>query len=192
MHLPASTLTARLQCHDGCARASATPDVSYAHGQSATGKALHAIVERYIQSVSVTCWPAALRQQGDRAIDAACQYGLGLIRLLAEYQMLEGTAEFDCVELAVRLTTACSQTRMALDGADPTPEPRRRTGEARHPRFPWRASSSRPGRGKSHPAESADAVRVSPEAATAPPRMWASAGTPDAHGSDGTPATSCR
>lgn len=87
-----------------------------------THSSLHALVERYISSVDASQWPAPLRAQGDRAVDAACQYGLGIIRMLAEYQVLEGIPDTECAQLAARLMAACSAAKDALSRMDsPTP-----------------------------------------------------------------------
>ena len=57
-------------------------------------------------------------------MDAACQYGLGIIRMLAEYQVLEGIPDTQCAQLAARLMTACSAAKDALERMDsPTPPP---------------------------------------------------------------------
>lgn len=89
-----------------------------------THSSLHALVERYISSVDASQWPAPLRAQGDRAVDAACQYGLGIIRMLAEYQVLEGIPDTQCAQLAARLMAACSAARDSLERTDsPVPLP---------------------------------------------------------------------
>ena len=89
-----------------------------------THSSLHALVERYISSLDASQWPAPLRAQGERAVEAACQYGLGIIRMLAEYQVLEGIPDSECAQLAARLMAACSAAKNALARTEsPTPPP---------------------------------------------------------------------
>lgn len=157
-----------------------------------THQALHAIVDRYIDSVQFERWPAPLRAQGDRAIESACQYGLGLIRMLAEFHVCEEIADPYSVQLAVSLTAACKRLRDSI--ATPPPEP---------------PAGDQPGttKGRAHAkrvtrARRIDAPRAGPGAhgippiaaggPTAPPAKSASAGTPAARGSGGSRAASCR
>ena len=86
-----------------------------------THQALHAIVDRYIDSVQFERWPAPLRAQGDRAIESACQYGLGLIRMLAEFHVCEGLADAESVRLAVALAAACKQVKESMSDAVTAP-----------------------------------------------------------------------
>ena len=146
---------------------------------------LRALVERPITSVDASQWPAPLRAQGERAADAACQYGLGLIRMLAEYQVLEGMPDVECAQLAARLMAACAAAKCAIAGAGSVPPPPATV------QTKWRAghAQQRP-RGADampSPARRQVALRsLRPAAASAPPATSASAGTPAARGSGGT------
>ena len=150
-----------------------------------THSSLHAMVERYIRSVDASQWPAPLREQGDRAVDAACQYGLGLIRLLAEYQVLEGLPDTHCAELASTLMAACANAKRAIEcERAPNPEPS-------FLKPIWRAGlrSRKSAGGARRPTrrESPNLPRsLSPATSSAPRATSASADTPAARGSDGT------
>ena len=156
-----------------------------------THSSLHALVERYISSIDASQWPAPLRAQGDRAVDAACQYGLGIIRMLAEYQVLEGIPDTQCAQLAARLMTACTTAKEAISrtgsqaGSPPELKPMWRAGHRRH--------CVREGnRTPSAPVRVARSRTLTPAAASAPPATSASVGTPAARGSGGTPGADAR
>ncbi len=156
-----------------------------------THSSLQALVERYITSVDASAWPAPLRAQGERAADAACQYGLGLIRMLAEYQVLEGMPDMECAQLAARLMAACAAAKCAIAGAGsalPPPaaiQPKWRAGHARQ-----RMRGVKP---MPSPAKSQVTFRtLTPAADGAQPATSASADTPAAHGRDGTRGAEAR
>jgi len=172
--------------------AAAPKPVIAAPVRSSTHENLRAVVCRYVESVQVASWPAPLRMQGERGIDAACQYGLGLIRMLAEFRVCEGIADCDSVHLATRLTAACAQLRKSIatlphaPSADDPPGATPRRAHAKRVHRARRLDASRSGPG---------AHGIPPIAAggpTAPPAMLVSAGTPAARGSGGSRAASCR
>lgn len=141
---------------------------------------LHAFITRYIESVDASEWPAPLRAQGDRAVDSACQYGLGLIRMLAEYEVREGIPDGHCAELAATLMAACGEARRALERTTPTdalPSHAKPLWRAGHK---WTSPTARrldavPRSGSSHAARA-----LTPAAASARPGTLASADTPAA------------
>ncbi len=190
MQLHASSSAARLTTQRVRTHQDPVPESPSVRDSTPTCSALCAIVERYITSIDAPAWPATLRAQGDRAIDAACQYGLGLIRMLAEYQQLEGLAGSNCVQLADRLASACREMKAALARADPTTGHTIARLPSRKSTHAWRTPARLCDRDAARaPTAAAMLSRAGP---TAPPAKSASAGTPAARGSGGSRAASCR
>jgi hypothetical protein len=154
-----------------------------AQSSKSTHGRLRAVVDRYIDSVQFTRWPTQLRMQGELAIERACQYGLGLIRMLAEFRMCEGTGDPDSVQLAMRLTAACKQLQESIaasphatSAGDPAGAPMRRT-HATRARLARRIGVLRPA------PEAHGTPPIAAAASTAPRATSGSADTPDARGS---------
>lgn len=70
-----------------------------------THQVLVALVRSYIRLVRSE-WPAVCRRDPDFSIEAAHNYGLGLIRMLAEFQVANGINDRESVQLALDLDQA--------------------------------------------------------------------------------------
>ena len=71
------------------------------------------LVVRYIVLLREE-WPAACVRRPDYTIDAAHNYGLGLIRMLAEYHVVTCRQDLVSVDLAVRLEVARQAALVAI------------------------------------------------------------------------------
>lgn len=72
---------------------------------SRTHHVLVSLVRSYIRLVSSE-WPSVCRRDPDFSVEAAHNYGLGLIRMLAEFQVANGMKDEMSVRLAVELSEA--------------------------------------------------------------------------------------
>lgn len=78
-----------------------------------THRVLVQLVRSYITLVSSE-WPAVCRRDPDFSVETAHNYGLGLIRMLAEFQVANGIDDGMSVQLALELSEAkrCAQRRV--------------------------------------------------------------------------------
>lgn len=109
--------------------APASPDVQPSHGADSTSGQTHrvlvALVRSYISLVRSE-WPAVCRRDPDFSVETAHNYGLGLIRMLAEFQVANGIDDRISVELALELSDAkhCAESRVrepVASTAEPKP-----------------------------------------------------------------------
>lgn len=70
-----------------------------------THRILVSLVRNYIALVSGE-WPAVCRRDPDFSVETAHNYGLGLIRMLAEFQVASGIDDRVSVQLALELSEA--------------------------------------------------------------------------------------
>lgn len=78
-----------------------------------THRVLVSLVRSYITLVSSE-WPAVCRRDPDFSVETAHNYGLGLIRMLAEFQVATGLDDRVSVQLALELSEAkrCAEKRV--------------------------------------------------------------------------------
>lgn len=78
-----------------------------------THRVLVSLVRSYINLVSSE-WPAVCRRDPDFSVETAHNYGLGLIRMLAEFQVANGLDDRMSVQLALELSEAkrCAEKRV--------------------------------------------------------------------------------
>ena len=89
-----------------CAPESAQgPGAAQSVTRTDTHQVLVALVRNYIRLVRSE-WPAVCRRDPDFSIEAAHNYGLGLIRMLAEFQLANGIDDRESVMLALELDQA--------------------------------------------------------------------------------------
>lgn len=89
-------------CAPSTAREQRAPD-GITHAD--THQVLVTLVRNYIRLVKSE-WPAVCRRDPDFSIEAAHNYGLGLIRMLAEFQVANGIDDRASVQLALDLDEA--------------------------------------------------------------------------------------
>jgi len=90
-----------------------------------THRVLVALVRSYIALVR-SDWPTVCRRDPDFSVETAHNYGLGLIRMLAEFQVANGIDDRISVELALELSEAkhCAESRVrepVASTAEPKP-----------------------------------------------------------------------
>ena len=90
-----------------------------------THHVLVSLVRSYITLVSSE-WPAVCRRDPDFSVETAHNYGLGLIRMLAEFQVANGLDDRMSVQLALELSEAkrCAERRVrepVASTAEPKP-----------------------------------------------------------------------
>jgi hypothetical protein len=101
-----------------------------------THAVLVSLVRSYITLVSSE-WPAVCRRDPDFSVETAHNYGLGLIRMLAEFQVANGLDDRMSVQLALELSEAKRQAERRVreplpSTAEPKPSgPRWRRGYRR-------------------------------------------------------------
>lgn len=89
-----------------------------------THKVLVSLVRSYITLVNSE-WPAVCRRDPDFSVETAHNYGLGLIRMLAEYQVANGLDDRISVQLALELSEAKRQAEKRIREPVPsTAEPK--------------------------------------------------------------------
>ena len=88
--------------HDDVGTGLAEPSVRQTH------KVLVSLVRSYITLVNSE-WPAVCRRDPDFSVETAHNYGLGLIRMLAEFQVANGLDDRISVQLALELSEAKRQ-----------------------------------------------------------------------------------
>lgn len=78
-----------------------------------THRVLVSLVRSYITLVS-SQWPAVCRRDPDFSVETAHNYGLGLIRMLAEFQVANGFDDRISIQLALELSEAkrCAEKRV--------------------------------------------------------------------------------
>ena len=103
-----------------------------------THRVLVALVRSYITLVSSE-WPAVCRRDPDFSVETAHNYGLGLIRMLAEFQVANGLDDRTSVQLALDLSEAkrCAERRVR--------EPLTSTAEPKPNGAKWRRGYRRAG-----------------------------------------------
>lgn len=79
--------------------------------------ALSGVIMQYLQVIRTAEWTPTEAIESDRTLEAACQYGLGLVRMLAEVQNVAGIGDAESVGLAVALMQACNEARAAIRAA---------------------------------------------------------------------------
>lgn len=97
-------------------------------GQSTVGethRVLVSLVRSYIALVRSE-WPTVCRRDPDFSVETAHNYGLGLIRMLAEFQVANGLDDRMSVQLALELSEAkrCAERRVrepVASTAEPKP-----------------------------------------------------------------------
>lgn len=96
-----------------------------------THRVLVSLVRSYITLVKSE-WPAVCRRDPDFSVETAHNYGLGLIRMLAEYQVANGIDDRISVRLALELAEAkrCAERRVR--------EPVQSTAEPKPSGAKWR------------------------------------------------------
>ena len=105
-----------------------------------THRVLVSLVRSYIALVRSE-WPAVCRRDPDFSIETAHNYGLGLIRMLAEFQVANGLDDRMSVQLAIELSDAKRLAeRRVREPAVSTAEPK--PGGARWRRGYRRSSTS--------------------------------------------------
>lgn len=105
-----------------------TGDVRHETGPASvsdTHRVLVSLVRSYITLVSSE-WPAVCRRDPDFSVETAHNYGLGLIRMLAEFQVVNGLDDRMSVQLALELSEAkrCAVRRVReplVSTAEPKP-----------------------------------------------------------------------
>jgi hypothetical protein len=89
-----------------------------------THAVLVSLVRSYITLVSSE-WPAVCRRDPDFSVETAHNYGLGLIRMLAEFQVANGLDDRTSVQLAIELSEAKRQAeRRVREPMPSTSEPK--------------------------------------------------------------------
>lgn len=89
-----------------------------------THEVLVSLVRSYITLVSSE-WPAVCRRDPDFSVETAHNYGLGLIRMLAEFQVANGLDDRSSVQLALELSEAKRQAeRRVREPMPSTSEPK--------------------------------------------------------------------
>lgn len=109
-------------------------------GQSPVGhthRVLVSLVRSYITLVSSE-WPAVCRRDPDFSVETAHNYGLGLIRMLAEFQVANGLDDRISVQLALELSEAKRQAERRV--REPLPS----TTEPKPSGARWRRGYRRP------------------------------------------------
>lgn len=111
-------------------------------GQSTVGethRVLLSLVRSYIVLVRSE-WPTVCRRDPDFSVETAHNYGLGLIRMLAEFQVANGLDDRMSVQLALELSEAkrCAEQRVR--------EPATSTAEPKPSGSKWRRGYRRAGR----------------------------------------------
>jgi hypothetical protein len=103
-----------------------------------THRVLLSLVRSYITLVSSE-WPAVCRRDPDFSVETAHNYGLGLIRMLAEFQVANGLDDRMSVQLALELSEAkrCAEKRVR--------EPLPSTAEPKPNGAKWRRGYRRAG-----------------------------------------------
>jgi hypothetical protein len=103
-----------------------------------THRVLVSLVRSYITLVSSE-WPAVCRRDPDFSVQTAHNYGLGLIRMLAEFQVANGLDDRMSVQLALELSEAkrCAEKRVR--------EPLPSTAEPKPNGAKWRRGYRRAG-----------------------------------------------
>lgn len=102
------------------------------------------LVVRYIDLVGRE-WPLVCVSRPDFTIDAAHNYGLGLIRMLAEYHVVTSRQDLVSVELAVKLEVARRAAAIAIHRqADANAQSTAGVRPSAGPK--WRAGSRRLGK----------------------------------------------
>lgn len=112
-------------------------------GQSTVGethRVLVSLVRSYIALVRSE-WPTVCRRDPDFSVETAHNYGLGLIRMLAEFQVANGLDDRTSVQLALELSDAkrCAERRVR--------EPVASTAEPKPSGSKWRRGYRRAGSG---------------------------------------------
>ena len=89
-----------------------------------THRVLVSLVRSYITLVSSE-WPAVCRRDPDFSVETAHNYGLGLIRMLAEFHVANGLDDRMSVQLAIELSEAkrCAERRVR-EPVSPSVEPK--------------------------------------------------------------------
>jgi len=101
-----------------CAGHETTDSVARTHA------VLVSLVRSYITLVSSE-WPAVCRRDPDFSVETAHNYGLGLIRMLAEFQVANGLDDRMSVQLALELSEAKRQAgRRVREPLPSTAEPK--------------------------------------------------------------------
>ncbi len=91
---------------------------------SQTHKVLVSLVRSYITLVNSE-WPTVCRRDPDFSVETAHNYGLGLIRMLAEFQVANGLDDRISVQLALELSEAKRQAEKRVREPVPsTAEPK--------------------------------------------------------------------
>ena len=103
-------------------------------------EALRDVITRYMHTIRNSTWSPAEAVDCGRTLDAALQYGLGLIRMLAEVQSMLGLDDHESVHLVVELAAACEQARIALAAAAAQAAQQQ---SARKPGCRWRRGATR-------------------------------------------------
>jgi hypothetical protein len=89
-----------------------------------THAVLVSLVRSYITLVDSE-WPAVCRRDPDFSVETAHNYGLGLIRMLAEFQVANGLDDRMSVQLALELSEAKRQAeRRVREPLPSTAEPK--------------------------------------------------------------------
>lgn len=89
-----------------------------------THRVLVSLVRSYITLVRSE-WPAVCRRDPDYSVETAHNYGLGLIRMLAEFQVTNGLDDRMSVQLALELSEAKrSAERRVREPLPSTAEPK--------------------------------------------------------------------
>lgn len=103
-----------------------------------THRVLVSLVRSYITLVNSE-WPAVCRRDPDFSVETAHNYGLGLIRMLAEFQVANGLDDRMSVQLALELSEAkrCAEKRVR--------EPLPSTAEPKPNGAKWRRGYRRAG-----------------------------------------------
>lgn len=117
--------------------------------------ALSGVVMQYLQVIRTAEWTPSEAIESDRTLEAACQYGLGLVRMLAEVQNVAGIGDAESVGLAVALMQACNEAQAAMRAAQARAAGA--AGTAPKPGCRWRRGLSRRAREHDAPHDAAAA-----------------------------------